>query len=192
MKNNKPSASDITYVPLAPEHFEGVLLLGNRIQGDGYLSHFSLEEMYHKGWHDNINASYVALYNGEIAGFRLTFAHSQWQPDEWCSVAEWPVDPSRVCYFKCNTVDDRLQGCGIGSRLLEIATQKAKEQGALAHIWLGSPGNSAFRYFSKNGGKLIATHPGKWRYASIHEGYDCPVCPGYCECEGAEMMIVFP
>ena len=49
MKNNKPSASDITYVPLAPEHFEGVLLLGNRIQGDGYLSHFSLEEMYHKG-----------------------------------------------------------------------------------------------------------------------------------------------
>ncbi len=189
-----PSAADIQYAPLAPEHFDGVLSLGNRIQGDGYLSHFSLEEMYHQGFHNNINASYVAIYQGEIVGFRLTYAHSQWQPDEWCSVKKWPVDPTRVCYFKCNTVDDHLQGCGIGSTLLALATEKAKEQGALAglaHIWLASPGNSAFRYFSKNGGELIARHPGKWRYASIHEGYDCPVCPGFCECEGAEMMLVF-
>ena len=189
-----PTRKDITYAPLAPEHFAGVLELGNRIQGDGYLTPESLEVMYHQGWHQDINASFVAIYNKQIVGFRLTYAHSQWQVDEWCSPDKWPVDPARVCYFKCNTVDDSLQGCGIGSKLLKLATSKAKEQGAqagLAHIWLASPGNSAYRYFSKNGGKLIAKHPGKWRYASIHEGYDCPVCPGYCECEGAEMMLIF-
>ncbi|HAG28449.1 MAG TPA: GNAT family N-acetyltransferase, partial [Alteromonas macleodii] len=23
------------------------------------------------------------------------------------------------------------------------------------------------------------------------EGYDCPVCEGFCECEGAEMLLQF-
>ena len=38
---------------------------------------------------------------------------------------------------------------------------------------------------------LRKKHANKWRYASIHEGYDCPVCSGYCECEGAEMLLSF-
>lgn len=191
---NKPKASDISYTTLSPEHFEGVLDLGNRIQGEGYLSKISLQAMYKQGWHNDINASFVAIYEHEIVGFRLTFAHSQWQIDQWCSPEKWPVETTRVCYFKCNTVDDKLQGCGIGSTLLDLAKKQAMAQGAqagLAHIWLASPGNSAFRYFSKNGGELIAKHPGKWRHASLHEGYDCPVCPGYCECEGAEMLLTF-
>ncbi|MBU3021436.1 GNAT family N-acetyltransferase [Aestuariibacter sp. A3R04] len=194
MTTHNPKASDISYHTLSPAHFDGVIALGNRIQGEGYLSLPALETMYKQSWHDDINASFVAMYNHAVVGFRLTFAHSQWQPDNWCSIDKWPVDPGRVCYFKCNTVDDKLQGCGIGSTLLGLAKEQAKAQGAqagLAHIWLASPGNSAYRYFSKNGGKLIAKHPGKWRHASIHEGYDCPVCPGYCECEGAEMLLTF-
>lgn len=187
-------ANQIHYTPLTPLHFAQVVALGNRIQGDGYLCMSSLTAMYHKGWHDGINASWVALYDGKVVGFRLTFAHSQWQPNKWCTPSRWPVDPAKVCYFKCNTVDDAMQGYGIGSELLELSKQEAKRQGAeagLAHIWLSSPGNSAFRYFDKNGGELVKIHPNKWRHESIYDAYDCPVCEGYCECDGAEMILVF-
>ncbi len=189
-----PTEDVFDYQPLAPEHFKRVITLGNEVQGDGYLTPESLDDIYQRGWHNTINASYVALKGDRVVGFRLTYAHDKWDHDEWCTPDAWPVDPAKVCYFKCNTVDPAFQGSGIGSRMLALSIQQAKAQGAqagLAHIWLASPGNSAFRYFSKNGGQLIKKHPNKWRYSSIHEGYDCPVCPGYCECEGAEMLLVF-
>ena len=185
---------EISYEPLAPKYFAGVISLGNFVHGDNYLTDELLADYFAKSFVDDLNASWVALYKNKVVGFRLTFAHTQWQTDEWCTPSLWPVNADAVCYFKCNTVDPAMQGCGIGSRLLSKSIECAQAQGAkagLAHIWLASPGNSAFKYFTKNGGQLIKKHPNKWRYASIHEGSDCPVCEGYCECEGAEMLLQF-
>lgn len=185
---------DITYAPLSPIHFAGVISLGNKVHGDNYLTNDLLADYYAKSFVGDINASWVALNQNNVVGFRLTFAHNQWQSDEWCTPSLWPATAENVCYFKCNTVDPDMQGKGIGSELLHKSIECAKAQGAdagLAHIWLASPGNSAFKYFTKNGGQLIKKHPNKWRYASIHEGYNCPVCAEYCECEGAEMLLEF-
>ncbi|RDV28978.1 N-acetyltransferase [Alteromonas aestuariivivens] len=186
--------SSVEYTPLDPGHFEQVITLGNEVHGDNYLSMSSIKHIYQKSWHHNINASWVALQNQQIVGFRLTYAHSQWQPDKWCSPEKWPVDAEKVCYFKCNTVSPLAQKQGIGSRLLQLSIERAAQQGAqagLAHIWLASPGNSAYRYFVHNGGQLIKEHPNKWRHDSLYEGYVCPVCPGPCECTAAEMMLRF-
>ena len=188
------TTNNIRYLPFEPQHFNDVMVLGNEVQGDNYLSISSLESMYEKSWHNNINASLVAYCGEEIVGFRLTYAHSKWQYDKWCSPELWPVPSDKVCYFKCNTVSPRMQGAGIGSTLLAKSVDLTLKQGAmagLAHIWLASPGNSAFKYFRKNGGQLIKKHPNKWQYESLYEGYDCPVCPNTCVCEGAEMMLVF-
>lgn len=185
----------ISYKALAEDQFDDIVTLGNEVHGNGYLSKDSVEALFEKSWHRDINASIVAYHKDKLVGFRLTVAQSQWQPDQWCSPELWGVDANNVCYFKCNTVSPEMQGSGIGSEMLRLAILQAQAQGSvagLAHIWLASPGNSAYRYFSKNGGKLIRRHPKKWRYSSIHEGYDCPVCPGYCECEGAEMLLTFP
>ncbi|WP_251140034.1 GNAT family N-acetyltransferase [Alteromonas sp. ALT199] len=195
--NNQPSmlaGHDINYEPLAPEHFTGVITLGNFVHGDNYLTDALIADYYAKSFLGDVNASWVALNQERVVGFRLTFAHNQWQTDEWCSPSLWPDFIENVCYFKCNTVAPAMQSKGIGSNLLRKSIECAKAQGAnagLAHIWLASPGNSAFKYFAKNGGQLIKKHANKWRYASIHEGYDCPVCSGYCKCEGAEMLLPF-
>lgn len=184
----------ITFIQLSPEHFEGVIELGNSVHGDNYLTPELLYKYYNRSFHNNINASWLALQNNTVVGFRLTFAHTQWTQDKWCSPHLWNVDKEKVCYFKCNTVSPLKQALGIGSALLAKSIESAKAQGAvagLAHIWLASPGNSAFKYFSKNGGVLVRKHANKWQHASIHEGYDCPVCSGYCECEGAEMLLSF-
>ena len=184
----------IQYQQLNPDHFDGVLTLGNFVHGDNYLDPTSIKRLYEQSFDQGINASWVALQEDKVVGFRLTIAAPNWQPDKWCSPELWAVDQEKVCYFKCNTVAPAMQGLGIGSSLLRKSIELAKVQGAkagLAHIWLASPGNSAFKYFSKNGGELIKKHPDKWRYPSIHEGYDCPVCEGYCECEGAEMLLKF-
>lgn len=184
----------IQYQQLAPRHFDGVVSLGNFVHGDNYLDNDSIVDLYHKGFHKDINASWVALQNEKIVGFRLTIAAPNWQPDKWCTPDQWGFEKSEVCYFKCNTVDANLRGKGVGSKLLGLSIEKAKEQGSkagLAHIWLASPGNSAFKYFSKCGGKTVKEHPGKWTHLCIEDGYECPVCPGICECVAAEMILPF-
>ena len=65
---------------------------------------------------------------------------------------------SQVCYFKCNTVDESYRGYGIGSTLLRLSIDAAKQQGAkagISHLWKQSPGNSAVKYFTKCGGQLV-------------------------------------
>lgn len=186
--------TSVVYTALTPQHFDAVIALGNQVQGENYLSQDSLSAMYEKGQHNNINASLVALIDDQIAGFRLTYAPAHWDIDKWCTPGQWGAPADQVCYFKCNTVAPDKQGLGIGSTLLAKSIEAAKKQGAvagLAHIWLASPGNSAFRYFSKNGGELIHVHPDKWREAAIYDGYDCPVCIGLCRCEGGEMLLRF-
>ncbi|MEC9259740.1 MAG: GNAT family N-acetyltransferase [Pseudomonadota bacterium] len=188
------NSTDITYTALTPDHFAAVLELGNRVQGEGYLNLDNLTDYYQRGLKDGINAGIVAFYRDQLVGFRLTFAQGQWDIDQWATPAEWDVEPATVCYFKCNTVDPAMQGYGIGSTLLSKAVDAAQRQGSnagLAHIWLASPGNSAFKYFSKNGGRLIKEHPNKWQYAAMYEGYDCPVCDSLCACVAAEMLLTF-
>ncbi|MFC3094403.1 N-acetyltransferase [Alteromonas sediminis] len=185
----------ISYHELAPEHFSEILALGNLVHGDNYLDINSINNLYERSWQDNINASWVALNkDGKLVGFRLTNAASQWHPDKWCSPDKWPVDASRVCYFKCNTVDESVRGQGVGSTLLRKSIASAQMQGALAglaHIWMASPNNSAYGYFSACGGVVIKMHPNKWQHLCFEDNYACPVCDDLCTCTGAEMLLAF-
>lgn len=199
----------ISYTPLTPDYFIAIIALGNQVHGANYLDLESLQAIYEKSWAKNINASWVAVDNdhctstedslrqvhsGYLVGFRLTLAAQQWTIDEWCSPELWLIDQQQVCYFKCNTVDETCRGEGIGKQLLHQSIQSAKAQGAiagLAHIWLASPNNSAFGYFSACGGKFIKEHANRWQIYSIKDEYHCLVCGSFCTCTGAEMLLTF-
>ncbi len=185
----------LSYELLKPKHFKQVIELGNWVHGDNYMDQETLHDIYEKSWDNSINASWVALDDQQsLLGFRLTLAAKNWEIDKWCTPSLWGVDPSHICYFKCNTVSPEARGKGIGSALLQKSIMTAKKQGAaggLAHIWLASPNNSAFKYFSRNGGELVKEHPNKWQIHSIEDGYDCPVCGTLCTCSAAEMLLTF-
>lgn len=184
----------ISYIAFQPEHFSQVVELANRVHGDNYLDTDELESLYKKSFQNSINASVVALKSDTLVGFRLTIAPSQWAVDEWCSPTQWATPIENVCYFKCNTVDTACQGQGIGPQMLKRSIEQSRLQGAkagLAHIWLASPNNSAFRYFKKCGGVLIKEHANKWQSLSIENSYDCPVCGNLCTCTAAEMLLKF-
>ncbi|WP_298444274.1 GNAT family N-acetyltransferase [uncultured Ferrimonas sp.] len=181
----------IVITPLQPSHYAGVVRLGNQVHGSGYLTVESLQRLAQKSLKGGINCSFVACLHEQVIGFRLTYANGNWQPDQWCSQAQWPVAAAQVCYFKCNTVAQPYRGRGLGSALLKRSVAAAKRQGAragLAHVWRQSPGNSAFLYFSRCGGELIADHPNKWL---ADAGYHCVVCQGPCRCVAAEMLLPF-
>jgi ribosomal protein S18 acetylase RimI-like enzyme len=202
----------ILYEALAPEHFSAIVDLGNTVHGDNYLDANSIESIYEKSWQNDINASWVAIdtdytnkypdiaiqqktQTGALVGFRLTYAANNWQVDKWCSPKHWEVPTNQVCYFKCNTVNENYRGLGIGKTLLQHSIKNAARQGAqagLAHIWLASPNNSAFAYFSACGGKLVKEHANKWQMLSIEDNYDCPICGDLCKCTAAEMLLTFP
>ncbi|MFT4994975.1 MAG: GNAT superfamily N-acetyltransferase [Paraglaciecola sp.] len=184
----------IQYQQLAPQYFQQVLELATAVHGENYLDMPGLQSIFQHSFDQDINASWVAVDGQQVVGFRLTLAAPHWQPDRWCSSQEWAIEQKKLCYFKCNTVAQPYRGMGIGKRLLGLSIEKAKLQGCLAglaHIWLASPNNSAYQYFSKCGGKTVKYHPGKWRELSIEHGYRCPVCPGICECVAAEMILYF-
>lgn len=190
MTNN---SANITYAPLTKEYFAQVVTLANHVHGDGYLDAEKLEQWTNKGIAKGINCSFVALLNSKVIGFRITYSAKQWQIDQWCSPSLWQVAADKCCYFKCNTVDETCRGLGVGRLLLQLAIKAAEKQGAqagISHLWKQSPNNSAVAYFTKCGGQLIKSHPGKWNEDS-KQGYDCILCGFDCHCEAAEMIIYF-
>lgn len=186
--------SQIEYVPLSQLYFDAVIALGNQVHGDNYLDGTSIREIYHKGICNGINASWLALEQNQLIGFRLTYAPKSWQPDKWCSPQQWQLPTEQVCYFKCNTVAESCRGKGVGSALLQHSINAALQQGARAgvtHIWMQSPGNSAYRYFHKNGGELVKIHPDRWHGDFEQTGYICVRCGQDCHCDAGEMILRF-
>ncbi|MCJ8295084.1 MAG: GNAT family N-acetyltransferase [Colwellia sp.] len=190
MSNSKDT---IHYFPLTSAYFSQVITLANQVHGEGYLDDKKLEQWTNKGIVNAINCSFVALLDNKLVGFRSTYSANQWSIDQWCSPALWQVDSQKCCYFKCNTVDEKYRGLGIGKQLLKLAIEAGQQQGAqagISHLWKQSPNNSAVSYFSKCGGKLIKSHPDKWNEDS-KQGYECVLCGHDCHCEAAEMIIYF-
>ncbi len=202
----------ISYKKLSPEYFKQVIDLANKVHGAGYLNEESMANWaarsisIDKNTDISTNYSYVALLNdcvsleGELTeekyqliGFRITFTPEHWHVDKWCTPQLWHVPQNKCCYFKCNTVDDKYQGLGIGKKLLQLSIEAAKQQGTqagVAHLWKQSPNNSAVAYFTHCGGELIKSHPDKWNEDS-KQGYNCIICGYDCHCEAAEMIIRF-
>ncbi|GHG74818.1 hypothetical protein GCM10010919_28590 [Alishewanella longhuensis] len=179
--------------PLEPEFFQVVVSLANKVHGEGYLTLNSLASMVARGCLAGKNASYVAVLEDKVVAYRLSFAAGQWQPDQWCSVADWPVNTTTMAYFKSVAVSQQFQGYGIGQALLQQSIRVLKQQGAeggLAHLWRESPNNSAVRYFSKAGATLVAIHENRWQHLSA-QGYICPRCDALCSCSAAEMVLMF-
>ena len=180
---------------LTPEYYSDVIKLGNLVHGDNYLTVESLNTMCELGTKHNINASFVAISNnGELLGFRTSYANEQWQIDKWCSPKLWPVLPSQMAYFKTIAIVPKAQGKGIGPKLLHASIVALRQQGALAgvtHLWKQSPGNGAVKYFTKAGGIKIHTHNERWLENCINDGYICTLCGNQCKCQAVEMVKVF-
>ena len=179
---------------LSPDDFELVMSLGNQVHGDGYLDLQSLTDMLNKSQANGLNASYVLYDNQTLIGFRITYAPNQWQIDKWCTPNQWPVDIQQVAYFKCNTIHPNYQGQGLGGTLLKTSIKTLIQMGAsagLSHIWMQSPGNASFKYFTKAGGKLIKTHPRRWNNDPNLPDYICVICGSDCHCDASEMLLEF-
>ncbi len=189
--------SQIVYLPLTAEHFSAAITLANQVHGDGYLTNETINHWVDKGItnvdNQEINSSFVALLNGKLIGFRITYAAKRWSIDHWCSPQLWHIPAELCCYFKCNTVDENYRGLGVGKNLLTLAINATKRQGAkagISHLWKQSPNNSAVAYFSHCGGELITTHQDRWLEDS-KQGYCCVLCGYNCHCEAVEMIIHF-
>lgn len=184
--------------PLSLTDFDDVIALGNRVHGEGYLDNDALTKMLKRSVYNDLNCSYV-LYDTSVTpnrliGFRLTYAPNSWPLDKWCTPDEWPVTPDLVAYFKCNTIHPDYQGRGLGGLLLKESVATLKKMGAkagLSHIWMQSPGNASYKYFTKAGGQLIKLHPRRWHNDVTIPDYICILCGKDCHCDATEMMLEF-
>lgn len=182
---------------LQENDFEKVIALGNKINGSNYLDEYSCEKILRASRSNDVNCSYVAYVDergGELAGFRLTYGPGKWDIDEWFCPDKWKVPQEKVCLFKSNMVDEKYRGQGLGPLLLNYSIGAAKQQGAIAgvtHIWMQSPGNSAYKYFTKAGGEIVFIHPDRWHNDFNDFGYVCTICGEDCHCDGAEMILYF-
>lgn len=185
---------DIIYREITAADSAAVIDLANQVHGDNYLTESTLTELLAGGTVGQVKLNWLAERGQRLLGIRLTLAPRQWPIDDACTPSAWPVEPDTMCYFKCAAVAEEARGLGIGKQLLQRSIDAAKQLGCtagLAHIWLQSPQNSAYEYFSRCGGVLVAKHPDRWLSASLNDGYYCPVCDGTCRCEAGEMVLVF-
>lgn len=186
--------SNFTLKQMTEQDFAAIISLGNHVHGDGYLDLAAIQQMLIKSQKDNLNSSYV-MYDGDLlVGFRITYAPNNWQLDPWCTPNLWPVAQDHVAYFKCNTIHPDYQGQGLGGQLLNASITTLKQMGAIAglsHIWMQSPGNASFKYFTKAGGKLIKTHARRWNDDPNLPEYICIICGEDCYCDASEMILEF-
>ena len=185
---------------LQEKDFEAVIKLGNDIFGDNYLTQNDLKDILKKSVNNGRNCSFTLTLNEgdgveRLIGFRLTYSPGQWidsyDPDLELSSDMWGFDPEKVAYMKSNALDKEFRGQGFGRMLLDhavAATRRMGAEAAVAHIWMNSPGNSAFNYFTRAGGKLVKMYPSYW--VNYHlENKPCIHCGFPCECPAAEMII---
>lgn len=172
-----------------------VMELAEATYGVNYCNLVSLQKSLDASLKLGINSSFVAYDTpSTLAGFRLTLAPGQWEIDHWFATEKWRVPADKVCLFKCNTVRPDLRGQGLGGLLLGKSISAAKLQGAVAgvtHIWMQSPGNSAYKYFQKAGGEELAIYPDRWNEDYVKDGYVCSLDGPDCHCDGAEMILYF-
>ena len=108
----------LNYKELTHDDFDQVIALATTVHGDGYLDQASILAWYNKGVYKDINTAFVVYHDDKLVGFRITYAATQWDIDQWCTPEKWHVATDKVCYFKCNTVDENYRGHGIGGELL--------------------------------------------------------------------------
>ncbi len=185
---------------LREEDFEGVIKLANKIFGDNYLTHEDMHSILKKSKKGDRNCSFTMTLNKgdgaeRLIGFRLTYAPGQWidsyDPKLELNPEMWGFDPEKVAYMKSNALDEEFRGSGFGRMLLDRGIAETKRMGAeaaVAHIWMNSPGNSAYNYFTRAGGSLVKTYPSYW--TDYHtEDMPCIHCGFPCECPASEMII---
>ncbi len=184
-------------IPLQENYFAKIIQLGNAVHGDAYLTKDIINKIYQKSIKDNINCSFIMLdtEKDKVAGFRLTYAPTNWQIDQWCSPELWKLPIEQLCYFKSSTVDADYRCHGIAKKMLHASIKVAQQQGAkggICHTWMQSPGNVAFLYFIKCGGQHLKTYPNRW-LEDGYVGYRCIVCgvDQYCHCDAGEMILYF-
>lgn len=158
--------------------------------GDNYFSHEDLEIVLMLSCWKDLNASFVARVNGELAGVRLTYAPGTWldQTRPGLTPEFWQVSAKYVAYFKSLFIAEKFQQMGIGKRLSAKSIEVLLKQGAKAiicHSWIQSPGNSSQIYLDRMGFRPVKEHLRFWYPID----YECPVCsPERCECTALEMI----
>ena len=189
---------DLNLYNIREDDFGKIIKLAEEVHGKNYVDYVSLEKTYRLSCSRGLCCSKV-IYDGsrekgKLIGFRLTYAPGNWEADEWCSPEKWKVPPEKICYFKNVTLAPNYRGLGLGGDLLKVSMGVAKQLGAeagVAHIWMRSPNNAAYRYFSKAGGQDIRIWPSRWAGDYKTFGYECGNCGKDCDCPGTEMILYF-
>ena len=161
------STDNNEYCQLDPSHFEALIVLANQVHGDNYLNYQQLSHYYQLGIKNEINASWVAIQNGRLVGFRLTFAPQQWDLDQWCSTVKWPCQPQQVCYFKCTQLTKQCAAKALAQPCYFTRNSVKQQGGSLVWLYLGTVRAIVRTNISLSGGKIIKQHPGSGIYTAL-------------------------
>lgn len=188
-----PKNKHFQLVPMGESHFGSIRDLASEVFEPHYLTLTDIEEGYQKSCAKGPTSSFVVLLDGRLIGFRLTYGPGTWDITRDYTPEKWNAAPEQVCYFKVACVHPDYSGLGLGQVLLDGAVGVSRRQGAIAgvaDIWLNSPHNSAYKYFSKAGGEVVNIHHGRWAHRHSAEN-PCDICGPSCRCIGAEMILHF-
>ncbi|MBD64707.1 MAG: hypothetical protein CME62_05845 [Halobacteriovoraceae bacterium] len=175
---------------------DALLAFTNKWIGDGYFNKEELRALLLQGVHEDLNASFIAEYEGKIIAARITLIPYQWTKFDhiapYISTHMYNVPYKKAAYFQSLFVDHQFQGKGIGSELTKRSLEVLYQMGCMAvvcHSWVESPNNSSQKYLLKFGFEPVSVHKNFWMF----KDYKCPRCkPQVCQCSAEEMIYYFP
>lgn len=115
-------------------------------------------------------------------------------PDEHFALNRIKYDKPDLGYVAIIVVDAKVQGKGVGKKLVKEALKYQEEWGSkavLVHCWQSSPGGASERLFSSLGFEPLKVHKQPWHeYAKEvgPKGHLCVACGNPCICDELEMV----
>lgn len=182
---------NINYFPLSSEYYDQAIAFMDEQVGENFLKQEDIVQYQKYSQLGNENTSFVAVYEGQLVGLRITFAHPDWINEYRNKLTrdQWPETYDKIAYFKSNFISKDFQGHGIGSNLAKLALdilKKHQYQAISCHSWLESPQSSSLRYLQKLGFIPIKKHEKFWQ----HIDYKCNSCwLDRCDCSAMEMLL---
>ncbi len=104
----------------------------------------------------------------------------------------YPVAHTSV-FFKSIAVLPGFENRGVGSHLMQMVLNLARNQGVLCcygYLWV-KDGKMALESIARHHGfHDVKVMPRFWQQVSIDKGFDCPVCGNPCRCDA--LMVCRP
>ncbi|NLM35499.1 MAG: GNAT family N-acetyltransferase [Clostridiales bacterium] len=185
----KPICNNVTIKKLVKSHIPHIISIADNLLGKDHLTQEILEKITNGS--PDFYCDVAIDSQNKVVGFYIGYITHPKIIEEKMKINQDEIPRSikyanKIGVIKTVVVEEKHQGYGIGTKLVESCMKELKKAGVQMICSIASKNrnfNNMDGIFKNLGFNIIAEVPEYWSDESIEKGYRCPICKEPpCEC----------